>query len=204
VTVTPETDSGEEGDGNGRKRGILSPSDREYLRNPDDFSRQASHEREARIRERIENAILDFSLLYDNVGFIEKEVLEHSMSRRRVPKEPPIQNGVRDALALFLDWSAGDRVLSGIRPMNSLFDRVFEGAWERLAWRHRFMLHDVTIAVEAEEIPWRELQERAETGEELTVEEQARLLLARRDELDSSETQERLQSVLVDGEDDGE
>ena len=50
-------------DDDGRDRGILSPADRNYLRNPDEYSRQASHEREKKIKERIRNALLDISLL---------------------------------------------------------------------------------------------------------------------------------------------
>jgi len=194
--VTPDTD------GDDRKRGVLSKADRNYLKNPEEYSRQASHERQRKIRERIEDAILDMSILYDKIEFVEREIFDHSLQRRVVPKEPQFQNGVRDGLALLLDWSKGVEVLSGRRPVNSTFDRVFESAWERVAWRYRYMLHDVTIEAEAEEIPWRDIQERAEAGEEITVEEQAQLLLAYRDEIDPAETQELVNAALFDDTDD--
>lgn len=188
--MTPDTDEDD------RKRGILSPSDRNYLQNPDEYSRQATHERQNRIQERIENAIFDMSVLYDKIDFIEREILEESPRRRKVSKQVQFQNGVRDGLALLLDWSWGSQVLRDSRPANSTFDRVFDSAWERVAWRYRYMLHDVSIETEAEEIPWRDIQKRAEAGEEITVEEQAQLLLAHRDEIDPSETQELVTTML--------
>jgi hypothetical protein len=46
-----------------RGRGVLSQADRQYLRNPDGYSRQAAHERKQAIAERVENSVLDFRLL---------------------------------------------------------------------------------------------------------------------------------------------
>ena len=45
------------------ERGILTKADREYLRNPDEYSRQASYNREQAIRERLQRAFNDFPLL---------------------------------------------------------------------------------------------------------------------------------------------
>jgi len=52
----------------GRPRGVLSNADREYLREPGDYSRQASHAREEAIRERMANTILDYPLLANVLG----------------------------------------------------------------------------------------------------------------------------------------
>jgi len=46
-----------------QSRGILTEADREYLRNPDEYSRQASYNREQAIRERLQRAFRDFPLL---------------------------------------------------------------------------------------------------------------------------------------------
>lgn len=46
-----------------RPRGILSQSDRQYLRNPEEYSSQASYERRQAIIERIHNALHDYPLL---------------------------------------------------------------------------------------------------------------------------------------------
>lgn len=45
------------------ERGILTKADREYLRNPDEYSRQASYNREEKINQRIQRAFNDFPLL---------------------------------------------------------------------------------------------------------------------------------------------
>lgn len=47
----------------GRPRGILSPADREYLRNPDEYSKQAGYERRRAIVERLHEALHDMPLL---------------------------------------------------------------------------------------------------------------------------------------------
>lgn len=49
--------------GDDRERGVLSSADRQFLRSPEEYSRQATHEREKAIRKRVWNAILDFELL---------------------------------------------------------------------------------------------------------------------------------------------
>ena len=46
-----------------RPRGILSPADREYLRNPDEYSKQAGYERRRAIVERLHEALHDMPLL---------------------------------------------------------------------------------------------------------------------------------------------
>lgn len=50
-----------------RDRGILSPVDREYLRDPDEFSRQGGYQRRDAIRTRVEEAFFDFRLLLDQL-----------------------------------------------------------------------------------------------------------------------------------------
>lgn len=50
-----------------RGRGILTKADREYLQSdPETYSRQAQHAREAAIRERLKNAIKDWPIILDH------------------------------------------------------------------------------------------------------------------------------------------
>ena len=53
--------------GDDRDRGILSTVDREYLRDPDAFSRQGGYQRRAAIRNRVENAFVDLRVLFDEL-----------------------------------------------------------------------------------------------------------------------------------------
>jgi hypothetical protein len=63
-----------------RPRGILSESDREYLRSPDryadEYSAQSVHKRQNAIRQRVRNAVLDVPLL---VGQLEDELLYEAL-----------------------------------------------------------------------------------------------------------------------------
>lgn len=52
--------------GNDRDRGVLSSSDRQFLRSPEQFSRQATHQRKNAIRERGYNSLLDGSVLLEH------------------------------------------------------------------------------------------------------------------------------------------
>jgi hypothetical protein len=53
-------------DGDDRDRGVLSPADRQFLRSPEEYTRQATHERENAIRERAWNSFLDGSVLLEH------------------------------------------------------------------------------------------------------------------------------------------
>lgn len=46
-----------------QERGILTGADREYLQNPEEYSRQASYNRQQKITERVQFALNDFPLL---------------------------------------------------------------------------------------------------------------------------------------------
>jgi hypothetical protein len=61
-----------------RDRGILTEADREYLRNPEEYSRQASHNREGKIRERLGRAFEDFPLLATE---LDDETLDELLDR---------------------------------------------------------------------------------------------------------------------------
>jgi|APHM01.1.fsa_nt_gi hypothetical protein len=55
-----------------RDRGVLSTADRQFIRSPEEYSRQGTYERRTAIHERTANAVLDYPLLvefeeYDSV-----------------------------------------------------------------------------------------------------------------------------------------
>lgn len=50
-----------------RDRGILTEADRKYIKNLGEFSRQAAHQREEAIRDRVREAVRDFQLLADEM-----------------------------------------------------------------------------------------------------------------------------------------
>ena len=74
-----------------RGRGILTPADREFLRNPDEYSRQAAYNRNEAIKERVENSVLDFILLARE---LDTSVYEDLFS----PKREAVDGGVMSTI----------------------------------------------------------------------------------------------------------
>jgi hypothetical protein len=164
----------------------------------EEHSRQYWGQRRDKVKNRIRHAILDFSLLFDHL----EEDVRDDLSVRKKPNNSDQEyiDGVRDGLALLLEASGGHLFIGEYHepPSNDTFWYIFEGAWERLMWHYAAMLNRVNLEVDSERIPWGELRERAKAGEELTVDEQAQLLLAFRDDVDPAETQRLLNALLFD------
>lgn len=66
------------------ERGILTKADRGYLRNPGEYSRQASYNRKEKINQRIQRAFNDFPLLATE---LDESVLEDLLASERVGQE---------------------------------------------------------------------------------------------------------------------
>lgn len=85
-----------------RPRGILSQADREFLLASDDereenYSRQAKGNRERAIRERLENAILDFSMIFSR---LDDRNLEFVFNPAEIDNTNAMRHGMRDLLAM--------------------------------------------------------------------------------------------------------
>lgn len=79
----------DDGSVDNRDRGVLSPADRAYLQSdPESYSRQAQHAREAAIRTRLRNGIKDFTLIlehhdkFDVASVVEGDPEERAEIRR--------------------------------------------------------------------------------------------------------------------------
>lgn len=192
-----------------RDRGILSGPDRKWLlmdrdEYVEEHSRQYWGQRRDKIQNRLRNAMLDFSLLFDHMDHEERPDLRERIFTSTASDDTEIEDGIRDGFAFLLE-ACGAAGLFREHAHEPAFNRIFEGAWNRLAWLYRYRLNSVEIDVDAERIPWRELRERLEAGEELTIDEQAQLLIAFGDDVDPAETQKVLNRLLLDegeGEDD--
>lgn len=69
-----------------QERGILTEADREYLRNPDGYSRQAAYNRNEKIRERLRRSLGDFPLLATTVDdSVLDDLLEPSLVWDELP-----------------------------------------------------------------------------------------------------------------------
>jgi hypothetical protein len=74
-----------------RDRGILTEADRKYIKNLGEFSRQAAHQREEAIRNRVREAVRDFQLLADEM---DQRVYNELYSPRRETVEDESGNPV--------------------------------------------------------------------------------------------------------------
>lgn len=89
-----------------RPRGILTKSDREYLLGEASIEPQSDSERHVRrrIRERIRNAILDFTLIFENLeGRDRRQIFEGT-------DEPPLWDGAVDMLAFLYYHVNGNEI----------------------------------------------------------------------------------------------
>jgi hypothetical protein len=101
-----------------RPRGILTSDDREFLRGErEEISDRAAREKKVRIRQRVRNAFLDFSLLKESLD--ENDLgLIFNPSRANESREE-VNRGIVDLLSL---------CYSGIRKTGRSFERVLEEA----------------------------------------------------------------------------
>lgn len=189
----------EEADEDGRPRGVLSGADRGYLREPEDYSRQASHARQEAIRERVENAVLDFSLLFDELDHDEREtIFRGRLSPQKRFDDARFEAGIRDALAFLMEGAGGAALLDEDAPTETTAGRILTAALERVGWRWGFDVHDVRVDVDAEKVPVRELLSRLEADDELAPGELAQLLVARGDDVDTEPVQSHLRAALLE------
>ena len=190
----------------GRERGILTSADREFLRSdPDEYSRQARHARRDAIVERMRNAVLDFSILFEE---LDRDDFETIFSRPRANKmpynDPTIEAGLRDTLALVLESGGGDGLFRGLgnsgpHTQDLEAERLLLDALERLAWFYGYQINTAELKVEAEKIPWRALEGELKEGGELDPEQLARFLS--RDDVDTSAIQEQVRTMIFEQDD---
>lgn len=82
-----------------RPRGILTKTDREFLLGDGDLaSKQATYNARSRIRERVLNGILDFSILFHH---LDNRDLKQIFDPDEIKNAHELRRGMRDAIALF-------------------------------------------------------------------------------------------------------
>lgn len=189
-----------------RNRGILNGADRKWLLSPreeyiEEHSRQYWGQRRDKVRERTRNAILDFSLLFDHMTIDDWEAVSGSRPSPSVWfDDPAFEAGVRDTLASMLLIVGGRSLFEGVGPVNPTAERLLHDAFERLAWLYMYDLERFDFTIEAEQIHWRDLKEKLESGDELSVDELSKLLIAKQDEVDTGALQDEVRNQLAEGE----
>lgn len=182
-----------------RPRGILTEADRQYLRNREEYSRQAAHARQGAIVERTRNGILDFSLLFDNLADEDWGDITGASPRNDVWfDDPDIEAGIRDTLASMVLVSGGRFLIRNPDAHDSTAERMLRDAFERTAWTRLYDLTHFEVVMETERIRWRELLDRLEDGDELSIDELSKLLIATRGDIDREALQAELREQLAE------
>lgn len=121
---------------NERPRGILTQTDRDYLCGKNELSsKQAEYNKRRDIRKRLVNAILDFSLILEELG---ERDLAQIFNPDQTSNPGDLQKGMRDAITLFYLETATGKYSYPIEEFEYLLkDAVLEA--ER---RHRGIEHD--------------------------------------------------------------
>lgn len=124
-----------------RPRGILSPSDREYLKNPDEFSSQAAYERRRAIVERVYESMYDYELLLND--------LDPKVRREIFDKFDPDDfslNTLEWPVAFFY-LGIGDAMDSGDLVVPAFVDLISEGIRQAFLQRGETAWADVEIDI---------------------------------------------------------
>lgn len=176
-----------ENGGDERPRGVLSEADRSYLRNSEGYSRQAAHARENAILERTQNAILDFTLLWEEWDRDQRWDRRKWWRLRGLDQEPmhsdpiddhALEHGLRDMAAFALFLCRADTLFRSedadfAEP--SYVDEFLLLVFRRLGQEYRRYIRDFELRIEGEDIMWDRIRRQLEEGEEVPVE---KLMLA--------------------------
>lgn len=174
-----------------RDRGILTPDDRMYLRGEKEYSSEQSEiDARYRIRKRIKDSILDFSVIFADLAQKDREQVFRSNAPQEnsdektslgdfeeFVKETRFVNGIENAIAFLylgicdLDWDFEDIVEAGIRSAEEKRGKVVENV-------------SVSIDISYSEPDFEELILKLESGEGLTREEMSALIRSNEFEID--------------------
>lgn len=186
----------DENSNDGRPRGILTEADRNFLRNREGYSRQAAHARQNAVVERTRNAILDFSLLFDNLTDDDwTDITGTYPANDAWFDDSDIEAGVRDTLASMILVSGGRHLIRS--TPDSVAEQMLRDAFERVAWRRWYDLTHFEVSIVAERIHGRDLVRRLAEGDELSIDELSKLLIATRDDVDREALQAELRKQLA-------
>jgi hypothetical protein len=178
-----------------RDRGILTPDDRKFLKGEKKYqSEQSERDARYRIRSRIKDAILDFSILlhhldrhdreqifstYEGVSGLSNDSDELSGEAFRDFVEATMfQNGISDAISFFT---------LGIEDTNEPVDSMLETGIAGAEEEKGYLVDEVTveISVKREKPEIEALLEKFESGEPLTEEELEAVIRSGEIELDA-------------------
>lgn len=186
---------------NGRERGVLSPADREYLRgDKSELSEGSEYNTKRRIRNRVRNSLLDFTLLFEHLDESEREKIFGSNVRATMDVDEDLWEGIRDTLGFVLEGAgaATPTVMgSAEKPVSgSICDRLLEDALQKVGDRNGYLVKEVRLNVDATRMPWSNLRSRLKEGDELPPE--ALRFLLHHENVDVAEVQDQIRDMVLE------
>jgi len=142
-----------------RKRGVLSQADRDWLQNPDEYSRQAGYQRKRKVRQRLHNAILDFGLVTELDPERRREIFElEDVAAEGDGDKTDMRIGLEVMLTfihqLVVDDGADVEKIPGVPGHKSRsFERSLRNALEHAYLEHDLVLEQLHLEVESREVP---------------------------------------------------
>lgn len=197
-TIVPDDD---------RPRGILTQADREFLKGKKELSsEQSRRDARYRIRQRLRNAFLDFSILLRNLDRRDREQifapveefqngLGDSMNREldrdrisEIMEDVMVSKGISDSMAF---------TYLGIGDANQSFETMLKSAISDAEEERGYVVDNVQITIDIErgQADIEEIVQRFEQGEGLSESEMSTLLRSDRFELDESALEDFLQHI---------
>ncbi len=131
-----------------RPRGILSPADRKYLKNPDEYSDQAAYERRQSIVTRVHEAFHDFPVL---VSRLEEERRREAFEDRDLDHKDHTLNVLSSAFA-FLYLGITDTVEPEELAKDAFEDSIADGV-QRAYLQRGISVDGVTVTIEVDTGP---------------------------------------------------
>lgn len=196
-----------------RKNAMLTTEDRRWLTGEKTYegehAKQQRYQRRRDIRDRVSNAILDFSILFAHLEQREREKLFGTVSsgpsQRGTDDGDSFMDGICDGLAFLLyntgiTRSMGQSSIPTSEPTAA--EQFLSEALYRAGRKDDILVRNATLDIDADQVPPEQLLEKLAEGNDLSPAELR--LLMESDLVDIADVQHCLRaSLFEDGDDDG-
>ncbi len=188
---------------NGRKNAMLTTEDRRWLTGEKSYegehAKQQRYQRRRDIRKRVQNTILDFTILFEHLEDAERKKLFSRVDEEAVGSgDDEFIHGLQDGLAFIL-YSTGitkSMVQENHDHSKSLAEQLLREAVYEAGKREDILVEDVELTIDATRAPIATILEDLKAGNEVSP---AGLhLLLESDTVDTGRVQECIREMVFD------
>jgi hypothetical protein len=189
-------------DHEGRDRGILTPDDRKFLEGKKEYSsKQSEVDARYRIRKRIKNGLLDFSLILGRLSGDDRSQIFKSNapgeSRKERLSSEDLEEFVKQTRFIRgIEHTIGFLYL-GILDLGWNFEEVLEAGIKAGEEKRGAVVESVSVQIEVEhsEPDVNELMKKLQSGEGITAEEMRTLIRSGESDIDSDVLDKMFESI---------